>query len=126
MRIINGLLFLLLLCFGCKNTSNENNKKEVSSEIKFDATKWKIKTDKDYPFREAMLNDLISPNQLKCLKSLKKDQILALLGPPDRVDKNYLFYLVSQEHLQFFPLHTTTLVVKLSSNKNGNLILIHR
>jgi len=103
------LVLVLLGCCSCKK--NDDATAEQSTATTFNSTQWKTKEDQDYPYREAMLNDLINSNPLK---GLTKEAVLQLLGTPDRVDSSYLFYTITQERLQFFPLHTKTLVVKLS------------
>jgi hypothetical protein len=97
-------------------------KRERENGIGFDRAKWETKNDLDYAYRNKMLKDLVIHNKLK---KLKKDQIIALLGPPDRIDNLYLFYEIAQERIGFFPLHTTTLVIKLSNDGTENLVMIH-
>ena len=97
-------------------------KKEPKVEITFDKTKWLTKDGLDYPYRNKMLQDLIIN---KKLKKLKKEEILELLGQPDRIDSAYLFYRIAQQRLQFFPLHTKTLVIKLTNDDKGNSVMIH-
>ena len=53
----------------------------------------------DYLYRNEMLKDLISNHSLK---GLKKDELIDLLGQPDRIDSGYLFYMSSEASL-FFP-----------------------
>ena len=89
------------------------NEKKSTADIKFDKAKWSIKTDNDYPHREAMLNDLISNDQLK---GRKRNVVIDLLGQPDRTDSGFLFYRISQKRVGFFPLSTKTLVIKLNKD----------
>jgi hypothetical protein len=97
-------------------------KKERENGIAFDRSKWNTDHDPASPQRNKMIKDLIAG---KKLKHLKKDQIISLLGPPDRIDSVYLFYKITQQHLGFFPLHTSTLVIKLSDGSKENAVMIH-
>lgn len=72
---------------------------------------WKRKEDEVYPYRDKMLRDLIDHVKLK---GLKRDEVLELLGKPDRIDSNYLFYRVSQKRVYFISFRTETLVVKFA------------
>ena len=82
-----------------------------------------MKKDSDYPYRNKMLKDLIASDTLK---RLKKEEIINMLGEPDRIDSAYLFYPIAQERLGFFPLHTKTLVIKLSNDSTANSVMIHK
>ena len=106
MQMRNLILPVLLLCFGCKTKKQE-------SQEKFDKTKWAVQEDLDYPYRDAMLNDLMNSYELH---GVRKDSIYNLLGSPDRTDSGYLFYKVAQQRLGYFILHTKTLVIKLASD----------
>lgn len=111
-------IFLLLLISSltaCKKTTEED-KSNPQTELSFNKEKWAIKEADDYPYRENMLNDLITN---VTLKGITKAQVTALLGTPDRTDNDYLFYTVAQERVGFFTLHATTLVLKL--DKNGTV-----
>ena len=96
--------------------------KEVIDEIYFEASKWQVKIDKDYPFRNRMLSNLIESDTLK--KS-EKNSIIKLLGEPERVNENHWYYLVSQERLGFWPLHSSFLVIKFSDNNKVDWVKIH-
>jgi hypothetical protein len=90
-------LFLLVLILSC-STSNDEGK-----SLKFDKTKWAIKQDPDYPYRDKMLSDFMTNYKLH---DLKKDSLIHLLGLPDRTDNGYLFYRIAQQRLGILPLHT--------------------
>lgn len=118
------LPFILVLFVGC-NSSPENpesNQPPESLTVSFDPVKWKIQKEGDYPYREEMLDDLVESRQLK---NLSIEEVLELLGPPTRTDSSYLFYQVEQTRLFMWPLHTTTLVIKLSGDSSENKVMIH-
>jgi hypothetical protein len=117
------LIFLILFVSACKDnrqktTENPGKKQETA----FDETKWKTKEGQDYPFRDQMVYDLIGDENFR---ELKRDKILDLLGQPDRIDGNHLFYRITQRRIGFWPLHTKTLVIQLSEDSTINWMKIH-
>ena len=76
----------------------------------------------DYPYRNEMLKDLVYN---VALKGSKKEEVIDLLGQPDRSDSSYLFYAIAQERIGFFPLHTKTLVIKLTKDSTVEWRKIH-
>lgn len=139
MYIIKSILFLLLGCAACRNTSEESSGK-ISSEAKaeseinrdvinrdstasgFDKIKWSAKDDHHYPYRDVLLAGSLSNHTLD---SLEKDEVIDLLGQPDRIDNNYLFYRISQKRMGFWPLHTKTLVIKIFEDGAIEWVRIH-
>ena len=112
----SNILILCSLCFlACKN-------KQDISEEKFDKIKWAINQDMDYPFRDKMINDLITNYKLH---GIKRDSLVNLLGSPDRSDSSYLFYRIAQQRLGLIPLHTKTLVIKLDIDSSVAWRKIH-
>jgi len=95
---------------------------EAISETTFDKTKWRVKEGLNYPYRDQMLNSIAYNDTVR---ALNKDEILDLLGAPDRRNDGYLYYMISQRHLGFWPLHTKTLVIKLSEDSTIDWIKIH-
>ena len=119
------VLILLLACLACSDKKQEEldaTAPETKQDITFDASKWKIKEDRDYPYRDSMLKDLMSNDTIR---QFKKADILDLLGEPTRIDNNYLFYMVAQNRFGFWPLHTKTLVIKLYADSTINWMKIH-
>ncbi len=122
-----GLILLILFpaCFSCNTTreeDSENEGKTAELEMAFDKTKWEDKEGKDYPFRERMLNDILYSDTVR---SQSKDGVLELLGKPDRINENYLYYMIAQKRIGSWPLHTKTLVIKLTDNNTVEWIKIH-
>lgn len=107
--------FILILFISCQ--------KEVVDEISFDASKWGIKKDIDYPFRNQMLHGLIKSDTLK---KLKKVSILELLGKPERINEDHLYYMIEQERIGFWPLHSKFLVIKIDDNGDVLFVKIHQ
>jgi hypothetical protein len=117
MQIRSLILFLLLSCFGCKNTEDK-----PEEEQKFDKMKWATKKDQDYPHRDKMLKDLMTNYKLH---GIKKDSVVHLLGQPNRSDSGHLFYTIAQERFGVFPVHTKTLVIKLTKDSTVEWRKIH-
>ncbi|RTY89131.1 hypothetical protein [Flavobacterium sp. GT3R68] len=95
---------------------------EPKHEMAFDKTKWNTKNDMGYAHRNDMLNDLIIN---KKLKRLKKEEVLEMLGSPERSDSQYLFYKISEKRIGLFPLHVKTLVILISADTTANKVMIH-
>jgi hypothetical protein len=108
---------LLLCCLGCKNKEVKRDK-----EQKFDKTKWGIQRDEAYPYRDQMLNDLMTNYELH---GIRKDSVVHLLGQPNRSDSGHLFYTIAQKRFGIFPLHTKTFVIKLTKDSTVEWRKIH-
>ncbi len=116
------IFFISLLSIGysCRNEAQQPG--TGKSHQKFDQTKWLTKNDDDYPYRDKMLDDLVSN---VTLKGLKYNELVGLLGAPDRKDSSYLFYRVAQQRIGLFPLHTKTLVIKFAKDSTVEWRKIH-
>ena len=123
MKFIIFFILLLSSIYGCNDTIKHKQSDENISREKFDKTKWRIKDATDYPYRDKMLNNLITNEKLK---GLKKEEVIDLLGRPDRIDSSYLFYRIAQQRISFFPLHTKTLVIKLTKDSTVEWRKIHQ
>lgn len=93
----------------------------ISCGSKFDAEKWKIKSNEiTYTYRSEMIDDLIENVQLK---GLNPDQIINLLGEPDSVDDEiYLvfYYTIEEEYgFDIDPIYLKYLVI--SFDKDGKV-----
>lgn len=108
------LIAVFVSFLACKNA--------VRQQDKFDKIKWAAKKDADYPYREAMLKDLVAGYMVH---GVKRDTVLSLLGGADRSDGNYLFYTIEQQRLGVFPLHTKTLVIKFKQDSTLEWAKIH-
>jgi len=126
MKNISYLLFILVLCFACNPTSgdgSENVDAKSKTEIEFDKTKWSVKEGSDYPYRDQMLNDIVYNDTVR---TLSKDEIIKLLGEPDRTNEGHLYYMITQKRLFSHPLHTKTMVIKLTNDSTIAWIKIHQ
>lgn len=120
------ILCLFLSCLACKEAPEvaEKNRRDTT-EIKFDKAKWQIADGDSYAYRKQMLKDLVA-NLIATKKSrpLPKQEVLDMLGEPNRVDTLYLFYEVRLEHLGFLPYNAVTLVIKLKEDETVDKVLI--
>lgn len=128
---ITGLILLGFIVFQVATSSTKSTEEDAMEEqtvtsdqdvLAFDKKLWREKDGEDYPYRKKMLDDLV---QSQILKGLTRDQVTDVLGPPLRTDKNYIFYRIDQTRMFNFPLHTTSLVLKLSADSTVNAVLIH-
>jgi len=69
-----------------------------------------------------MVNNIVYNDKVQ---SLNKDEIPELLGKPDRVNENYFYYLVKENRLWFWTLHTKTMVIKIINDGEVEWIKIH-
>lgn len=118
-------LIFLLICMGCNRAQEESTVVDMSAtatKIKFDQTKWGTKEGSDYPYRELMLHDIVYNDTIR---ELTKDELLELLGEPDRSNEGHLYYMISQKKLGFWPIKTKTLVIKLFEDNTIEWLKIH-
>ncbi len=120
MKISHCLLVFLISLQACHQSKKD---KADNPGMAFDKNKWSIKKDDDYPYRDSMLNDIIVT---KLVKGLKPDKVIALLGEPERIDTNFMFYRISQERLGFWPIHTKTLVLEFGPDTTVKYNWIHQ
>lgn len=125
------LAFLLWMCSclsSCKSDSKQERREHdgpgpKTQERVFESSGWKKKNGEDYPFRNKMLDDLIDSQRLK---TMKYNEVVTLLGEPDRTDSLYLFYRIEQKRIYSWPIHTKTLVIKLFNDSTVKWVKIHQ
>ena len=120
-------ILLLVCCLACnkgRENYTEDMKRKPYSEMVFDKAKWQTKDAEDYPYRDKMLNDVVYNDTVR---TLNRDEIIDLLGEPSyyRNSKNFLYYTITQTRLGPWPLHTRSMVIKLSENNTIDWIKIH-
>ncbi len=114
------IILPFVFCLACIDKTEKSD--GTTQEIAFDETKWKLKKDRDYPYRNSMLGDLMRNDKIR---ELKTKELLDMMGKPDRTDSSYLFYMITQKRIGFWPLHTKSLVIKLSEDSTINWMKIH-
>lgn len=119
-------IVVFVFCVAC-NSEVKNYEPDMSdkpsSVLVFDKTKWQTKEGRNYPFRDKMVNDVVYNDTIR---SLQKPEIIDLLGEPDRNNDNYIYYLIKQERLLFWPLHSKFMVVKFKNDSTVEWIRIHQ
>lgn len=124
-RTFTLILFYSTLLLACNPDSTDQSvqtTEELATEISFDQEKWRLKKGEEYPFREQMLKDIVYNDTVR---KLSKEELIALLGEPNKINEGHLYYRISQTKLGFWTLHTKTMVVKLSEDTNIEWIKIH-
>ena len=119
------VLFIIMFCISCKTDKKQNvdnQNMSQGSEMAFDKGKWETKDGKDYPFRDGMINDIVYNDTIR---NLNKDQVLDLLGEPDYIREDHLYYRITETRLGNWPLKTKTMVIKLEGGKAIEWIKIH-
>ena len=117
---------ILCSCLACNREKSEKTDsldQKVTTEISFDKTKWRVKEGSNYPYRDQMLHDIVYNDTVR---TLNKQKILELLGEPDKINEGYLYYRITQTRLGTWPLHTKTMVIKLSDDNSIEWIKIHK
>ena len=66
-----------------------------TKEIPFEKEKWLIKEDFEYPYREKMITDLLDKHNLK---GFSYQQIVDLLGEPDKTMPSTVTYPIRQDY----------------------------
>ncbi len=112
-------ILVALCCVGF--LACRNNDSSIGSTT-FEQEKWSVKDGEFYPNRQSMLPELLSRDTLK---TLKKEGIIELLGEPDRIDNNHLFYNVARTEVFSLPMHTRSLVIKLKDDDSVEWVKIH-
>ena len=117
MKIKFLLPILLLHLTAC------NPKKQEDQLEKFDKVKWAIQEGDNYPYRDAMVMDLIGN---KRLTGTKRHDILNILGEPSKIDTNYIFYRIDETKFgEVLTLHTKTLAIEFAPDSTVRTSRIH-
>lgn len=124
MKKIIVLTLIFISTISCKNDVDGNNadNPEPQAEIAFNQKKWQIKNENDYPYRKDMISHLIASDTIK---TLNKAGIIDLLGQPDRIDNDHLFYQIDQKRIASWPISTKTLVIKMENDEVVEWVKIH-
>lgn len=62
-----------------------------------------------------MLNEVLYSDSIR---TLTKQQVIDMLGEPDRVNENYLYYTISKTKLGSWTLKSKTLVIKITDDED--------
>jgi hypothetical protein len=125
MRLKIFFILLIISCFACKADKSEQSttkKSKTTAEIPFDKAMWREMKGHDYIYREQMYREVVYNDTIR---TLNKAGILELLGEPDRSNEGHLYYTITQKRLGVHPMHTRTVVIKLTDDNGVEWIKIH-
>ena len=108
------------LWFGCNSTVED--RAAGTDQVSFNSQKWKTKNDSGYPYREEMVNSVLYSDSIR---TLRKPEVLALLGEPDRTNENHYYYLIDQSNLGLWTLHSSSIVIKFNEQDSVEWIRLH-
>jgi hypothetical protein len=106
----------------CNSEVSDSNPEKVDTQIAFEKGKWNKKIDGTYPYRHQMLDDILYQDTIR---KLTRQEVLNLLGEPERVNGDYLYYLISQNKIGLWPIQTKTLVIKFADEERVEWIKLH-
>jgi hypothetical protein len=118
------LAIFIISCSAC--TSGDESTTEPQGDtaefkMSFNPEKWGAKEGDKYIYREQMFKDIVYNDTIR---SLTGSEIIDLLGNPDRSNDGHLYYTIDQKRLGPWPLHTTTMVIKLKQDSTIEWIKI--
>ncbi len=124
MKICFKAILLLSLFLACKSEEEKPIEVDQKGELEmvFDQNKWRVKKGDTYPFRDRMLKDVVYNDTIRSLNQL---ELTDLLGPPDRINENHLYYTIARKGLGAFTLNEKTMVVKIKEDNSIEWIKIH-
>jgi len=104
---LNKKIFILItvICAACKQPT----------QIKFDRVKWWDGDLEMYPYRDAMLNDLLKHN----LKGMTYKELTNFVGEPNRWDSNIdspYYPIITDYGSDIDPVYTKSLVLYLNKD----------
>ncbi len=122
MQTRSVFLILFFCCFSCSNENAGTGKQATALDSIFTHEKWMATDGQDYTYRDQIYRDVLYNDTIR---SLGKAELLDLLGEPDRTNEDYLYYTIDQKRLGLWPLHTRTMVFKLTEHDSIEWIKLH-
>jgi len=116
------LLIVIIGFISCKEEKETVESLQKETIIELNKVNWNKKEADDYLYRELLIDSVIENKELR---SLGQNELLNVLGEPNRMENNHLYYTISQKKLGFWPLNQKTLVIKYSENDTITWIKIH-
>jgi hypothetical protein len=117
------LPFALSLVFlaGCSSSPDAEPTNDTPPTA-FSTVLWREKVQDDYPNRIHVYEEILYSDSVR---TLTKNEILEMLGTPDRTGEGHIYYLIKQERLGLWPLHTKFLVFKFTPQDSVEWIKTH-
>lgn len=120
--LLSILLVVLFLLYLLDDSSQVGSAHIEQAPVEFDKSKWKTKENEVYPFRDQLVNQVLYNDTIR---TLKKEELIEILGKPDRINDGHLYYLISKKQLGLWTLHAKTLVIKMKDDDSIEWIKIH-
>ncbi|MEO6149710.1 MAG: hypothetical protein ABIP28_06095 [Mucilaginibacter sp.] len=99
-KLLATSMVILFLFVGCKR--------------KFNKVNWLVKEDIDYPYRDAMLDDLIKSHKLV---GLSYKQVIQLLGKPQSSGYTGIYYQIKADYgADIDPIFSKILVIEFGKD----------
>jgi len=111
-----------IACHSDKTENITGEQDTPDAEMVFDKSLWAKKEGEAYPYRDRMLHDVVYNDTIR---TLNKEQVVDLLGDPDRTNDGYLYYSISRKGIGAWTLHAKTMVIKLTEDDGVEWIKIH-
>lgn len=125
MRLKVIYLLILGVCISCNSdqgNDRDDQNPEIISDSTFNQAKWKTREGKTYPYRAEMYKDVLYNDTIR---NLNEQEILALLGEPNRKKDGYYYYTISKTSILSWNLHTRILVIKFTDSQTIEWIKVH-
>lgn len=116
------LLIVIIGFISCKKEKETTKSFQEETIIELNKVNWNKKEADDYLYRELLIDSVIENKELR---SLEQNELINVLGEPNRMENNHLYYTISQKNLGFWPLNQKTLVIKYSESDTITWIKIH-
>lgn len=117
-KVCAVVLLLVIVFVGC---SHGPDKPAPAQDSVFSKERWAVVKDDDYPYRMAMLNDLVTNHHVR---GQKWQEVIGLLGEPTRTDNLHQFYEVHYKRVAGLTVHVTTLVIKFKADSTAEWMKI--
>lgn len=112
----------ILLWLGITSLLFSCGKGQKVDALSFDREQWLYKEGRDYPHRQSMYEEVLYSEELR---EMNRDEILELLGSPDRQKENYIYYLVEEKRMGTIVLHARYLVFLFTDSGKVEWIKLH-
>ncbi|WP_421765043.1 hypothetical protein [Ekhidna sp.] len=120
------ILILLILFFSCENSKEEksttNELKEDLKEIPFSSKMWKEKIEDTYPHRAKMYREVLYGESVR---TLSKQEVLSMLGKPDKEENNHCYYLIDRTGIGSWTLNQKSMVIKFKADDSVEWIKMY-
>lgn len=116
---------MVLFCLSCANVENKNpipEHKVNKTDSLFTQAKWNSKIGERYDHREFIVKDILYNDTIR---KLNKNEIIKLLGNPNRINNNHYYYLISEKTVFFLTMSAKYLVFKFTDQDKIEWIKMH-